>query len=139
MVSTQLRSTVLLLGLIGASAFAPPLTSTRPNNVQALKAHDNNNNKGFQNAVSAAIVASTLSLTSLAPPAVAYEASDYASETVTGVLSALKTSGSNAADTFKVFEDIAAIITEGKGVGGSINYGEYYARRMCMCWQNNEG
>ena len=129
--STQLRSTVLLLGLIGASAFTPPLassTSSRPNNVQALKAQQHeNNNKGFQNAVSAAIVASTLTLTSLAaPPAVAYEASDYASETVTGVVSALKASGSNAADTFKVFEDIAAIITEGKGVGGSINYGEYY-------------
>jgi hypothetical protein len=57
-----------------------------------------------------------------APAAVAYSSSDYASETVTGVIESLKAAKGNVADTFKAYEDIQAIITEGKGVGGSVNY-----------------
>lgn len=60
------------------------------------------------------------------PPAIAFEDSDYASETVTASVDSLKKAGSDAAETFKAFENIAAIITEGKGVGGSINY-----RKLC--------
>jgi hypothetical protein len=77
-------------------------------------------------------VASTLALAPLAtPPAVAYEDSDYASETVTAVVDSLRKAGSNAEETFKVYENIAAIITEGKGVGGSINYRKCLPPRRC--------
>jgi hypothetical protein len=55
-------------------------------------------------------------------PAVAYEASDYASETVKDAIEQLKSSLGNSEATFKAFENINEIITEGKGVGGSINY-----------------
>jgi hypothetical protein len=72
------------------------------------------------------MIASTLALSPLVPsPAIAFEDSDYASETVTSAVDALRNAGSDAATTFKVFEDIAAIITEGKGVGGSINYRKF--------------
>ena len=80
----------------------------------------------FQHAVTSAMIASTLALSPLVPsPAIAFEDSDYASETVTSAVDALRNAGSDAATTFKVFEDIAAIITEGKGVGGSINYRKF--------------
>jgi len=58
--------------------------------------------------------------TPLAAPA--YEPSDYASETVTQAVNSLKDAQGNADSTFSAYEGIAAIITEGKGVGGSINY-----------------
>lgn len=54
--------------------------------------------------------------------AMAYESTDYASETVTQVISELKNAQGKTAETFKAYEDVAAIITEGKGVGGAINY-----------------
>lgn len=52
----------------------------------------------------------------------AYDSSDYASETVTQAVNSLKDARGNADATFKAYENVAAIITEGKGVGGSINY-----------------
>ena len=55
-------------------------------------------------------------------PAIAYETTDYASDTVKQVIESLKRTAGNTDDTFHCFEDIAAIITEGKGVGGAINY-----------------
>lgn len=58
--------------------------------------------------------------TPLAAPA--YDSSDYASETVTQTVKSLNDAQGNADATFSAYEGIAAIITEGKGVGGSINY-----------------
>ena len=55
-------------------------------------------------------------------PANAYIPSDYASETVQTAIKDLKAASGNAKQTFDVYEGIAAIITEGKGVGGQINY-----------------
>lgn len=52
----------------------------------------------------------------------AYEPTDFASETVTSTLQALKESAGNSEETYKVFEQMNDIITEGKGVGGAINY-----------------
>eukprot|EP00978_Attheya_sp_CCMP212_P014145 scaffold35932_cov50-Attheya_sp.AAC.1 len=52
----------------------------------------------------------------------AYDESDYASETVTASVQKLKDAAGNPASTFSIFEEIAAIITEGKGVGGSVSY-----------------
>ena len=74
----------------------------------------------------APIVATAALISALSSPlsTLAYDPSDYASETVTQVISELKRAQGNTADTFKAFEDVAAIITEGKGVGGAINYSE---------------
>ena len=57
----------------------------------------------------------------------AYEPTDYASETVQLSLRALQdasssTSGGSVEATVQAYESIAAIIIEGKGVGGQINY-----------------
>ncbi len=52
----------------------------------------------------------------------AYEESDYASETVTTVVQALKSSTGQIDSTFSALEDVAKIITEGKGVGGQLTY-----------------
>ena len=53
----------------------------------------------------------------------AYEENDYASETVTNVVSALKSNAGDVEGTFATLEEVAKIITEGKGVGGSLSYG----------------
>lgn len=52
----------------------------------------------------------------------AYDSSDYASETVTTAVQGLKSSSGDLDKSFSVFEDIAAIIAEGRGVGGSVSY-----------------
>mmetsp|Transcript_3746 Transcript_3746/g.8960 ORF Transcript_3746/g.8960 Transcript_3746/m.8960 type:complete len:272 (-) Transcript_3746:1629-2444(-) len=70
-------------------------------------------------AVSMAIAMATATTTL---PAQAYIPSDYASETVQAAIKDLKSASGNAKQTFDVYEGIAAIITEGKGVGGQINY-----------------
>ena len=53
----------------------------------------------------------------------AYEESDYASETVTEVVSQLKSNAGDVDKTFGTLEEVAKIITEGKGVGGTLTYG----------------
>lgn len=58
----------------------------------------------------------------LSPTSHAYDTSDYATETVQQVVKSLKESSGNVEETFKLYESIADIITEGKGVGGMINY-----------------
>jgi hypothetical protein len=71
------------------------------------------------------LVTAVLGLVLASPLAApAYEASDYASETVTQAVKSLNDAQGNADSTFSAYENIAAIITEGKGVGGSINYSE---------------
>jgi hypothetical protein len=52
----------------------------------------------------------------------AYEDADYASETVQSAVQSLKDASGNSEQTFKSYENVADIITEGKGVGGTINY-----------------
>jgi hypothetical protein len=46
---------------------------------------------------------------------------DYASTTITQVISALQSS-INAKSTYSILEEISKIITEGKGIGGTITY-----------------
>lgn len=55
-------------------------------------------------------------------PAVAYNPGDYASDAVVTAVQSLKDSSGNVEQTFKTYESIASIITEGRGVGGIINY-----------------
>ena len=64
-----------------------------------------------------------VAVSGIAPaPANAYYASDYASETVQTTVKDLKAAAGNVDETFKVYENVAGIITEGKGVGGMVNY-----------------
>ena len=52
----------------------------------------------------------------------AYAYSDYASETVQNAVESLRKAAGDAEETFQVYEGIAEIIAEGKGVGGSVDY-----------------
>jgi hypothetical protein len=96
----------------------------------ALNAHQNHQNQPqptttnlvASNLVAASIAIAASSFIATPPPAVAYEPTDYASETVQETLQALKSASGNLDATFKSYEAIAAIVTEGKGVGGQINY-----------------
>ena len=73
--------------------------------------------------VSKALASATLcGVLALSPVAVAYNPTDYASETVQATLQSLEAASGNLEQTYKVYEDLNAIITEGKGVGGEINY-----------------
>ena len=54
-----------------------------------------------------------------------YDESDkYASETVTNVVTKLQSSAGDVDATFNTLEEVAKIITEGKGVGGTLTYGK---------------
>lgn len=48
--------------------------------------------------------------------------SDYASETVVNAIKSLKETSGDEVASFKSLENIGDIITEGKGVGGSVSY-----------------
>ena len=96
------------------------LASSRPT---ALNAHKES---PHGNLVASTILATSLAIASSNPlPAQAYVPSDYASETVTEAVRTLKAASGNVDETFKVYEMIASIITEGKGVGGMVNYREF--------------
>mmetsp|Transcript_596 Transcript_596/g.962 ORF Transcript_596/g.962 Transcript_596/m.962 type:complete len:267 (+) Transcript_596:130-930(+) len=112
-------------------------TRTQTNNkssVASFMSSNNNNNEHENHFTSKPIVSTltalsifaTLSTTPLLLPntnnANAYEESDYASETVTTVVQRLKSSTGSIDDTFLALEDVAKIITEGKGVGGQLTY-----------------
>ena len=84
----------------------------------------NNMKKG----IASLMVASTIFLSTLninAAPASAYEDYTYSEtndvDTVLNVVQSLKDASGDAAASFKVFESISEIITEGKGVGGMIS------------------
>ena len=82
--------------------------------------------KGVTSLTFAAMIAlSTASVT----PGVAQAYEDYTEmndiETVETVIKSLQESSGNAAASFKTFESISDIITEGKGVGGMISSCKY--------------
>jgi hypothetical protein len=95
--------------------------SVKPATCTVLHARLLNHNPLLATALVGLVLASPL-------PAQAYDPSDYASETVTEAVKSLKDASGDTETTFKVYEGIAAIITEGKGVGGSINYRTYSSR-----------
>jgi hypothetical protein len=103
-----------------------------------LSAHKQQSN----NLVASSILAASLAFAVVSAPlpaAQAYDASDYATETVQTVVQTLKDASGNTEQTFKAFESIAAIITEGKGVGGMINYREYTVddRGAAFCFETH--
>jgi len=90
---------------------------------------DTNNNKKndilrpILSAMTTATLALALTTNPLSSqPAFAYEETDYASETVTNVVAQLKSTAGDVDGTFSTLDDIAKIITEGKGVGGTLTY-----------------
>jgi len=141
MTATRLFLTAAAVMLSSAAAFntiQPRMVATRTqtNNkssvVSFMMSSSNNNNEHENHFTSKPIVSTltalsifaTLSTTPLLPnsAANAYEESDYASETVTTVVQRLKSSTGSIDDTFLALEDVAKIITEGKGVGGQLTY-----------------
>jgi len=70
----------------------------------------------------AVATATATTVTATTKAAYAYIPSDYASETVQKTIQDLKSASGKNAETFTVYESIATIITEGKGVGGMINF-----------------
>lgn len=93
---------------------------------------DINKNADILRPIVSAITTASLALALTATPiitatsqpqaAYAYEQSDYASETVTNVVSQLKSTAGDVDGTFNTLEEVAKIITEGKGVGGTLTY-----------------
>lgn len=71
--------------------------------------------------IGSAILCSTLSMTGAMQPKIANAYEDYISEPVQVAIKAVQDANSNDA-LVKAYENIAEIITEGKGVGGSINF-----------------
>lgn len=83
------------------------------------------NAKNVPNLVASSLVASSIMIgtASFNPPAAqSFAPSDYASETVQQVVRSLKDASGDVEATFKVYENIAGIITEGTGIGGMVNY-----------------
>lgn len=115
----------LFLGCIlqGGDAFQTP-SGRRHNRMVPLKASVDHSDiiRSSGQKFTAALLCGSMILGSNSLSAVAYDSSDYASETVKDAIQQLQSSSGNAEETFKAFENINEIITEGKGVGGSINY-----------------
>ena len=112
-------------------------SSSEPENSDS--GHENGPGKAATTlAASLAFALATASTTLPVPPANAYIPSDYASDTVQTAIQDLKSASGNSDETFKVYEGIAGIITEGKGVGGQINYSKYSTRKQ-ECEGNERG
>ena len=106
----------------------------------AAASHDHGSGRA-QAALSTVSLAVALTLSPLLSvdggAAHAYEESDYASETVTEVVSQLKSNAGDVDRTFGTLEEVAKIITEGKGVGGTLTYGAWMGenfkpRGLCL-------
>lgn len=78
----------------------------------------------------AIFVASTTATITPMDVANAYVPSDYATETVQATIRDLNAASGNVEETFKVYENVAGIITEGKGVGGMVNYRKFRSVRF---------
>jgi hypothetical protein len=89
--------------------------------LSALHLHRKYEMPEASNAVARAALCGLL-LLNPAPPAVAYDPSDFASETVTAAIQSLKEAQGSANSVVKAYESVAGIITEGKGIGGEINF-----------------
>mmetsp|Transcript_106061 Transcript_106061/g.306775 ORF Transcript_106061/g.306775 Transcript_106061/m.306775 type:complete len:244 (-) Transcript_106061:129-860(-) len=115
----RISKAVFLFGLLSqcTDALVSPQSSTgrRSGSSTSLNAQK------IPKAVASSMLATSLMISSL-QPVQAYDASDYASETVKEAVQSLKDASGNVDATFKVYENIAGIITEGKGVGGMVNY-----------------
>ena len=81
--------------------------------------------KELQKVFTTFAIASTLTFSTIASsPLPSYANDDYAADTVTTMIQSIKNSAGKKQETLAVFEDLAAVITEGKGIGGDVSYGE---------------
>jgi hypothetical protein len=87
--------------------------------------------ENMKRGIASLLVASTICLSTLninSPAAIAYD--DYSdmndADTVEKVVKSLKDASGDAAASFKAFESINEIITEGKGVGGMISSCKFF-------------
>ncbi|KAL3937003.1 MAG: hypothetical protein SGARI_002323 [Bacillariaceae sp.] len=136
MTNLRILSSIFLLAQVSAFSSTsvcrtspPPSTTTLRSSHLLASINDNAASKSKSNDSNNPLLAAGLALTittaAMNPlPVEAYVPSDYASETVQNVISELKSASGNVDQTFKAYENIAGIITEGKGVGGMVNYSE---------------
>eukprot|EP00540_Astrosyne_radiata_P022833 CAMPEP_0116837340 /NCGR_PEP_ID=MMETSP0418-20121206/8598_1 /TAXON_ID=1158023 /ORGANISM="Astrosyne radiata, Strain 13vi08-1A" /LENGTH=213 /DNA_ID=CAMNT_0004467211 /DNA_START=131 /DNA_END=772 /DNA_ORIENTATION=- len=77
-----------------------------------------------KNHIFSTLLACTLAVgtATMPTPTQAYDPSDFASDAVLSAVQSIKDSAGNPEDTLKAFENVAEMITEGKGVGGAVNY-----------------
>jgi hypothetical protein len=81
----------------------------------------NNPEKNKIQQLTATVALSTLLVCGGNPAAVAAQ-TDYSSEVVVTAIQSLQESQGNVERTFKAYENIGDMITEGKGLGGSVNF-----------------
>jgi hypothetical protein len=90
--------------------------------------HDSHNTPSWKNGIASATLASIIALSTFTyNPGISQAAldsvySDDSTDTVNNVVRQLKESTGDIDASFKAFENINDIITEGKGVGGSLSY-----------------
>mmetsp|Transcript_11836 Transcript_11836/g.17743 ORF Transcript_11836/g.17743 Transcript_11836/m.17743 type:complete len:269 (-) Transcript_11836:227-1033(-) len=129
-------STALLAMVSNVQAFTlTPLTqvNTRSTTAHCTQIHAQKDNRpmemdNIKKGMASLLVASTICLSTLninSPAACAYDDYTYSDtndvDTVEKVVKSLKDASGDAAASFKAFESISEIITEGKGVGGMIS------------------
>lgn len=122
----RIAATTFLATILFAGNFRSIDSFVTPQSSQSrLTATTRLNARKVSNVVNSGILASSVMIGAALwnpLPAQAYVPSDYASDTVQETLQALKNAQGDVDATFKVYENIAGIITEGKGVGGMVNY-----------------
>lgn len=123
--SLSLQSTPTLTSSIKSNEFSRARMSTTSMNMNMIS-DDNKQIQDIKKGVTSLTFAAMIALsTAGVTPGVAQAYEDYTEmndiETVETVIKSLKESSGNAKASFKTFESISDIITEGKGVGGMIS------------------
>lgn len=120
------------MSITAVSAFTPSSSLTalsRSNGKQESKStylqmKQQDKAESFRNGIAGILTASAIVVSTIGfntDTAFAYDDSDNDVDTVSNVVQSLKYAQGDAAASFKVFESINDIITEGKGVGGMIS------------------
>ncbi|CAB9510532.1 expressed unknown protein [Seminavis robusta] len=148
MMSSSVKACAVGFALVGAvQGFAVPSPSTgstlikplhqqpQTSSVLSLSSSSNNSNnedpevllpKSLQSFLASMAMISVLTLAPLNLLGdhnnAAFAYNDYASDTVQSAMQTLKDAGGDADRTFDAYENIAEIIAEGKGIGGSVDY-----------------
>ena len=107
--------------------------------MSSMKSDEEGRNVVMTNTLKSLVVAMALSINTMSP-ASASIMDDDSTETLNAAITSLKSASSNgdASATLKEFENIAAIITEGKGVGGSISNSKYGISSYILLLQHKQ-
>ena len=111
-------------------AVNPSLVRKYSLSMSSMKSDEEERNV-ITNTLKSLVLAMALSINTMSP-ASASIVDDDSTETLNAAITSLKSASSNgdASATLKEFENIAAIITEGKGVGGSISNSKYFLMKF---------